>query len=51
MDQAQISKEVQSQKPSSVVMKARTTAFNHGKATGNMAEYKQSRYSLHKAIK
>jgi hypothetical protein len=32
-------------------LKACTTAFNHGKATGNMAEYKQCSYSLHKAIK
>ena len=31
--------------------KSRTTAFNHGKATGNMAEYKQCSYSLHKEIK
>ena len=28
-----------------------TTAFNHGKVTGNMAEYKQCSYSLRKAIK
>ena len=28
-------------------LKARTIAFNHGKATGNMAEYKQCSYSLH----
>ena len=27
------------------------TDFNHGKATGNMTEYKQCSYSLHKAIK
>ena len=32
-------------------LKARTTAFNQGKATGNMTEYKQCSYSLHKAIK
>jgi hypothetical protein len=32
-------------------LKARTTAFNHGKVTGNMAEYKQFSYSLRKAIK
>ena len=32
-------------------LKARTTAFNHGKATGNMAEYKYSSHSLRKAIK
>ena len=32
-------------------LKARTTAFNHGKATGNMTEYKQCSYSLRKAIK
>ena len=32
-------------------MKAGTTAFNHGKMTGNMAEYKQCGYSLSKAIK
>ena len=30
--------------------KARSTSFNHGKVTGNMAEYKQSSYSLRKAI-
>uniref|UniRef100_A0A4W5L6E0 Reverse transcriptase domain-containing protein n=1 Tax=Hucho hucho TaxID=62062 RepID=A0A4W5L6E0_9TELE len=29
----------------------RTTAFNQGKATGNMFEYKQCSYSLRKAIK
>ena len=29
----------------------RSTAFNHGKATGNMTEYKQCSYSLRKAIK
>jgi hypothetical protein len=34
-----------------VKLKARTIAFNHCKATGNMAEYKQCSYSLHKAIK
>ena len=32
-------------------LKARTTAFNHGKVTGNITEYKQCSYSLHKAIK
>jgi hypothetical protein len=32
-------------------LKARTTAFNHGKATGNMTEYKLWSYSLRKAIK
>uniref|UniRef100_A0A8K9Y355 Endonuclease/exonuclease/phosphatase domain-containing protein n=1 Tax=Oncorhynchus mykiss TaxID=8022 RepID=A0A8K9Y355_ONCMY len=32
-------------------LKARPTAFNHGRLTGNMAEYKQCCYSLHKAIK
>jgi hypothetical protein len=32
-------------------LKAQTTAFNHGKATGNMTEYKQCSYSLRKAIK
>ncbi|MDE5035621.1 hypothetical protein, partial [Francisella tularensis] len=32
-------------------LKARTTAFNQGKAARNMTEYKQSSYSLHKAIK
>jgi hypothetical protein len=32
-------------------MKTQTTAFNHGKATGNMTEYKQCSYSLRKAIK
>ena len=31
-------------------LKARSTAFNHGKATGNMAKYKQCSYSLRKAI-
>ena len=30
---------------------ARTTAFNHGKRSGNIAEYKQCSYSLRKAIK
>ena len=29
----------------------RTTAFNQGKVTGNMTEYKQCSYSLRKAIK
>ena len=32
-------------------LKAQTTAFNHGKATGNMTEYKQCSYSSRKAIK
>ena len=32
-------------------LKVLTTAFNHGKVTGNMAEYKQCSYSLCKAIK
>uniref|UniRef100_A0A4W5KCQ4 Ring finger protein 123 n=1 Tax=Hucho hucho TaxID=62062 RepID=A0A4W5KCQ4_9TELE len=32
-------------------LKARTTAFNHGKVTGNMNEYQQSNYILRKAIK
>ena len=32
-------------------LKARTTAFTNGKMTGNMAGYKQSSYSLRKAIK
>ena len=32
-------------------LKAQTTTFNHGKLTGNMAEYKQCSYSLHKEIK
>ena len=32
-------------------LKARTTAFNYGKVTGNITEYKQCNYSLHKAIK
>ena len=31
--------------------KARTTAINHSKVTGNMVEYKQCSYSLHQAIK
>jgi hypothetical protein len=30
---------------------ARSTAFNHGKRSGKMAEYKQFSYSLRKAIK
>ena len=30
-------------------LKERTTAFNLGKVTGNMAEYKQCSYSLRKA--
>ena len=34
-----------------VALKAQYTAFNNGKATGNMAEYKQCSYSLRKAIK
>ena len=34
-----------------VKLKAGTTAFNHGKVTGNMAEYKQCSYSLRMAIK
>ena len=32
-------------------LKAQTTALNNGKATSNMAEYKQCSYSLRKAIK
>jgi hypothetical protein len=32
-------------------LKARTTAFNQGKVTGNMTEYKQCSHSLRKAIK
>ncbi|CDQ59754.1 unnamed protein product [Oncorhynchus mykiss] len=32
-------------------LKAQTTAFNQGKATRNMTEYKQCSYSLRKAIK
>ena len=32
-------------------LKARTTAFKHGKVTGNMVEYKQCSYSLRKAVK
>ena len=32
-------------------LKAQTTAFNHGKVTVNMVEYKQCSYSLRKAIK
>jgi hypothetical protein len=32
-------------------LKAPTTAFNHGKATGNITEYKQCSYSCRKAIK
>ena len=32
-------------------VKVQTTAFNHGKVTGNMTEYKQCRYSLRKTIK
>ena len=32
-------------------LKAQTTAFNQGKVTGNMTEYKQCSYSLCKAIK
>ena len=34
-----------------VKLKARTTAFNQGKVTENMTEYKQCSYSLRKAIK
>uniref|UniRef100_A0A8K9USR6 Reverse transcriptase domain-containing protein n=1 Tax=Oncorhynchus mykiss TaxID=8022 RepID=A0A8K9USR6_ONCMY len=34
-----------------VKLKARTTAFNQGKVSGNMTEYKQCSYSLRKAIK
>ena len=34
-----------------VKLKARTTAFNQGKVTGNMTEYKQCSYSPRKAIK
>ena len=32
-------------------LKAQTTAFNQGKVTGNMTEFKQCSYSLRKAIK
>ena len=32
-------------------LKARPTAFNHGKVTGNMVKYKQCNYSHRKAIK
>ena len=32
-------------------LNVRTNAFNQGKVTGNITEYKQCRYSLHKAIK
>ena len=32
-------------------LKVRSTAFNRGKPTGNMTEYKQCSYSLRKAIK
>ena len=32
-------------------LKTQSTAFNHGKRSGNMAEYKQCSYSLRKAIK
>ena len=32
-------------------LKAESTAFNHGKVTGNMTEYKQSSRSLREAIK
>ena len=32
-------------------LKARTIAFNQGKVTGNMTEYKECSYSLRKAIK
>ena len=34
----------------SAKLEARTTAVNHGKRSGNMAEYKQYSYSLRKAI-
>ena len=34
-----------------VKLKARTTALNQGKVTGNMTEYKQCSYSIRKAIK
>jgi hypothetical protein len=34
-----------------VKLKAQNTAFNQGKVTGNMTEYKQCSYSLRKAIK
>ena len=34
-----------------VKLKAQTTAFNQGKVTGNMTEYKQCSYSLCKAFK
>uniref|UniRef100_A0A8C7KLB1 Alkylated DNA repair protein AlkB homologue 8 N-terminal domain-containing protein n=1 Tax=Oncorhynchus kisutch TaxID=8019 RepID=A0A8C7KLB1_ONCKI len=34
-----------------VELKARTTAFNQGKVSGNMTEFKQCSYSLRKAIK
>ncbi|CDR18153.1 unnamed protein product [Oncorhynchus mykiss] len=34
-----------------VKLKAQTTAFNQGKVTRNMTEYKQCSYSLRKAIK
>jgi hypothetical protein len=32
-------------------LKVQITAFNHGKVTGNKAEYKQCSFFLHKAIK
>ena len=32
-------------------LKARTTALNPGKVTGNITDYKQCSYSLRKAIK
>ena len=32
-------------------LKARTTAFTHGKVTGNITEYKPCSYSLLKALK
>ena len=32
-------------------LKEQTTAFNHGKVTENMAEYKRCSYSIRKAIK
>ena len=34
-----------------VKLKAGTTAFNQGKVTGTMTEYKQCSYSLRKVIK
>ena len=32
-------------------LKVRTTAFNHGKLTGNMIKYKHSSYAFRKASK